>query len=510
MWNGENRDWQDAVERRGAELRTEQARRRAFWADWKAQQTLAWAQRPARRGTTVADLPLLLEQWASPGRAPASVSACKNERYEWSCPLEREHVWSATVKDRAQKGSACPSCLRVGALSDVPALAGQLADPRDAGRALGSNELILWRHHTWAVNPEDGQWVPWAHEFTATPKDRFTQAHACRVCAGYLVDASTSLQRWHPSIAAELVGPDPNLLSCTDARADRVWRCPDGHEYPATTNNRVYGTGCPWCTSTTSRAQARLAAELSHVVGIRYPSARDPRLPDGVPDLGSMRVPAPEAMATQYPRRYAFEEVDILVDLPSGCVGIEYDGEAYHGTMFRDRRPEEERKEAVLGHLGIPLVRVREGKLPAINGPSVVSVPSSTRTHPFDLTVAVLEAIEHLVGEEVAGLADYRAAGLPVGAADAEQYLQAIRNTKKPRQKPERRPRQPRRPKDPLPVGGRQGKLVVISGPTQQVGREGKADAWVYVVRCDCGTERALGHWYLRHQNQQTCGSCRA
>jgi DNA-directed RNA polymerase subunit RPC12/RpoP len=52
----------------------------------------------------------------------------------------------------------------------------------------------------------------------------------------------------HPDLAAEAVGWDPATVTFGSVRM-LEWRCPLGHIYPATPNNRSHGTTCSYCSN---------------------------------------------------------------------------------------------------------------------------------------------------------------------------------------------------------------------------------------------------------------------
>lgn len=505
-WSAQYRSWRDRLTRQKAPLAHGLASRRARWNAWRAQQQAAWQSRPRpipRRASYVADFPLLRAQWDDP-RDAATVKTSEPGNAHWKCPFE-PHEFDSAVKDRAQKGTPCTKCDTLGWVSDVPALAEELAvdDPYKVG--LSDREPRTWAHNTWAVNPETGSWIPVTHTWTATAKQRYSKGERCLVCAGSIVDATTSLATWHPDLAAELTDHtlDPSTLPCTDRETLYSWTCGYGHTWDASILNRVNGTDCKWCKTSTSRAQARLAAELRTLVTVVPPIDRDPRLPAEVPDLGSYQYPLPVEVKNAHERRRRYEEIDILLRFHGQDVAVEYDGAAYHGTVHRDRRPDEERKEAVLRDLGILLVRIREDALPGVHEPGVTSV-SVTSNAPADETARkVLDACRDVFGLPVPDLTGYR--GLQ-GGRDAEAYLAAIRNVRKPRKKAPPKPRRPRRPRTEIPVGTRFGTVTVTSPAIHQPGREGTENSWVYEVACDCGRTRTFPHPTLRHQPPKSCG----
>ena len=514
-WTSEATEWRARLVTRRGQLRLELQARTARWAEWRHAQKTAWASREPLPGYTVADFPLLAEQWPPGGVLAANVAAGDTATTDWICTLSPDrHRFASVTKNRAQKGTACPTCLKIGAIGDVDALSSQLLRRADTTVGLSDQGPLSWLHQTWALDPSTGQWNKARHEFIAEPKSRFQQGHRCLVCAGFVVDATTSLRSWHPELAEELVDDGTNLpdqVACTDGKTSYGWRCADGHSFSATILNRVNGNGCPTCASTTPRVQARLAAELLHACGIKMRDDRDPRLPVGVPDLASYRLSLSTEEKERFRRRRAFEEVDILLDLADGPVGVEYDGEAFHGERHRSSRPDEVRKEEILACLGIPLVRVREGDLPAIAVPGVVSVAVTPTTPPFEIALAVLKAARDGFGRDVPGLEDYEKHGLARGAADAQAYLVAIKNVPRPRRRSEPKARQPRPPRHVYPIDFRVGEnLTIISAPRHREGREHKYDSWVYDVRCTCGRTRELAQSMITPKPPKTCGACKA
>ncbi|MCU1584063.1 MAG: hypothetical protein JWM49_619 [Microbacteriaceae bacterium] len=89
------------------------------------------------------------------------------------------------------------------------------------------------------------------HAWIATPGHR-TRGQGCSVCAGKQIivgvnDLATTAANvasdWHPTLNGDLAPTD-----VTKGSAKRVWwRDELGHEWQSQINNRVNGTGCPYC-----------------------------------------------------------------------------------------------------------------------------------------------------------------------------------------------------------------------------------------------------------------------
>mgnify|MGYP005759884915 CR=1 FL=1 len=101
-----------------------------------------------------------------------------------------------------------------------------------------SEKLVWWRcalGHTWQASVAD-----------------LSRGRGCPYCFGYRpIPGVSDLQTLYPEIAAEW-HPERNgslLPSQVARRSNKIvwWRCQKGHEWQATSNNRVHGKGCPYC-----------------------------------------------------------------------------------------------------------------------------------------------------------------------------------------------------------------------------------------------------------------------
>lgn len=511
QWAAQGQAWTAQVRAARERLRQEHAQRAEYWDAFRDGQVTAWTTRDRSiRPAHVTDFPLVAQQWAPVNGAPDTVTASDMGKPLWTCPWHPDGFRS-TVKDRVQKGTRCPECNKIGTVADVGALRDQLDNPLHQTPSLGAHDRVGWVHRTWALDPTTGQWQPWEHRFDAAVKDRWVQADGCRVCAGYVVDASTSLRRWHPDVAAELVDPSLADTLAPTTRTTAEWHCsndPDHPDYPATVQNRTAGgTTCSKCAGTQPERQIRICAELTALGLVVPPTVRDSRLAFGQADLGPHRLRLPPAIQTLHGRRYNEEEVDILLAVAGHQVAIEYDGEYFHDPAnVANARVREQKKEAVLASLNVPVLRIREGRLPAVQAAGVDSLPVPSRGSVFGVVVDILNWLETTHDWTSPGADAYRAGGSTVAAASAEEYFATIGKEKKPRRKPAPQPKKVRQPRHPFTPGQRINALTVLTGPKHFPDAPAPSDRWRYQVICDCGLTRWFNHWTLTNQAPQTCG----
>lgn len=218
----------------------------------------------------------ILSLWdASQNSIPIDeISAGSSKKYKWKCP--EGHVWEAAPKSLL-RGTRCPQCLR---------------------------KTIAFRNQSRAIKR-----------------------------SGSLYDARPDLRaEWDPA-------NDVNIDEVSPGSNKRIkWICKYGHKWEATIGNRVgRNSGCPFCTSQTSRLEIYLLVQLRSI----FPNVLWRNKVDG-------------------------REIDIL--LRDNNIGIEVDGEYWH----RNKVQEDVAKEDYLTRVhDLKVVRVRPIELPVVGAHSV-------------------------------------------------------------------------------------------------------------------------------------------
>jgi hypothetical protein len=176
------------------------------------------------------------------GWDPRQVSVSSKEKRRWRC--EFGHEWDASPGGRRKSG--CPVCagnrVLVG-FNDLSTVSPALAIEADG-----------WDPKS--VTRSSGRKLPWlgacGHRWEATVASR-TLGTGCPYCptAGSgrrTMGGYNDLATTHPHLAVQAVGWDPTTVSMGSVKRLR-WRCPRGHEWVATPNNRTArgGRDCPVC-----------------------------------------------------------------------------------------------------------------------------------------------------------------------------------------------------------------------------------------------------------------------
>ncbi|MDR8414628.1 zinc-ribbon domain-containing protein [Nonomuraea sp. 3-1Str] len=382
-----------------------------------------------------------------------------------------------------------------------------------------SHEVVEWECRTWVADPHTGRWHKARHRFTAVVKERVLQGDACRVCAGFVIDDTNSLQTWFPEIAAELDDDelDPRALPTSRHNAKRreqadghryaelPWRCRHGHRWPATIANRVSSGGCPHCSpSGLSKEQIRLTAELAGLLRLVPPDRPDPRLPVGVPDFGSHRIAVPTHLRPAEFRN-AKIEVDAIFAFDCHLIGLEYDGAFHHSGQRRDRLAFTRQKDFVLQQLGYLVVHVRLGKVPQLDSPQAIIVALDERASAHGAASAVARALEARLGRAVPRLHQYIRDGRATSADLAEQFITCVWGVKRPRagtRKPEGTPRKQRQLRATPPTDD--SLLTPASLPYRSPDSQGST---LRDYRCRCGTTViGLVQADVTRGNTRSCG----
>jgi len=185
--------------------------------------------------------------------------------------------------------------------------------------------------------------------------------HGCPYCSGrFVIEGKTDLASQCPEILNEwdYVNNElkPNEVSKNSSQ--KVWwKCKEcGHLWKAVVSNRVRGAGCPKCNIENVNSFCEQATFF-------YIKQIFPDAINGDKHIGM--------------------ELDIYI--PSLNVAIEYDGEAWHKSASKERI--DIHKNEVCKENGIELIRIREPKLPPIEGCTVFIREDSTSSLSLDCII---------------------------------------------------------------------------------------------------------------------------
>jgi len=169
-----------------------------------------------------------------------TVTAGSHFRAKWKCASG--HSWVAPVKERALRGRGCPFCNRVSlavgehdlfTLNPTVAREADGWDPRFVSAK--SNKKMRWRC------ARDHVWI--------TTVNNRSRGNGCPYCGNKkLLRGFNDLATTHPEIAAQAHRWDPTTV-IAGSNMQRKWRCAKGHAWKASSNTRIQGHGCPYCSN---------------------------------------------------------------------------------------------------------------------------------------------------------------------------------------------------------------------------------------------------------------------
>lgn len=204
--------------------------------------------------------PILAAQW-HPSKngtlTPRDVTAQSSKNVWWRC--ERGHEWKTQVNKRSVRGQNCPYC------------SGRRVSPEHCLASVCPDLVQQWHPEKnapltpWEVSPSSGQKVWWrcekGHEWQASISNR-KKGRGCPQCAvrarkGITLEAaSPSLAaQWHPTRNSL---PPSAYLAYSNKKV--WWRCEKGHEWQASPDTRMNGSGCPYCVGRLPSGENCLAA----------------------------------------------------------------------------------------------------------------------------------------------------------------------------------------------------------------------------------------------------------
>jgi Zn finger protein HypA/HybF involved in hydrogenase expression len=169
------------------------------------------------------------------------IVAGTGKRLDWKC-LICEHEWKQGGNVRIQ-GHGCPFCsghaLHIDGRNSMAATNPELAIEYqgDATKIIaGTHKKLDWKCPTCE------------HEWKASGVNRSGNGSGCPSCANQVVhiDGRNSMAKTHPDLAKEYQGDATKIIIGTNKKLD--WKCSTcEHEWKATGNGRLQGSGCPAC-----------------------------------------------------------------------------------------------------------------------------------------------------------------------------------------------------------------------------------------------------------------------
>jgi len=200
--------------------------------------------------------PELAAEWhksKNGAKTPAKVSPHWAEEAWWRCPHARDHVYRASIHDRAMRGRGCPFCSgrRLSVTNSLAARFPAIAKEWHATRngSLRPSAIL-------ATSPQTAWWkcpVGIDHVWQESVRHRTRTMTKCPFCRGHRLSVTNSLAGRFPGLAREWHDKNGKLTPRDVKWGERRkvwWKCAAGpdHEWEATIAYRtVQGGRCPFC-----------------------------------------------------------------------------------------------------------------------------------------------------------------------------------------------------------------------------------------------------------------------
>ena len=353
--------------------------------------------------------------------------------------------WESEISNRTS-GRSCPVCAHQKVWSghnDLKALFPDLAKEWDNEKNAVSADQVFpntAKKYWWKCDK--------GHSFLESPNTRVNMKTGCPICSGHrLAKGINDLKTLFPEVAAEWdvekneKAPD-EVTPHTHTYA--WWICPKGHSYRAQVSNRTAerGTNCPFCAGRSVLVGFNdLASQYPEIARQWHPEKNLPLMPEDVTSASNKSVwwlcpvcgnewkttvaarTGPKTTCPRCKRWFhtskieqilfyyiksvfpdaengymlnAKNEIDVFI--PSRKIGIEYDGQRWHGEA---KKANDEYKGRAIIASQIRLFRIREPNCAVINDGSTIiftSTPKGDFTHIND---ALIELFSILAEENI-------------------------------------------------------------------------------------------------------------
>jgi hypothetical protein len=208
------------------------------------------------------------------GVTAGQVLAGTQKKYWWRCDKGPDHVWAASVRDRAGRGNGCPCCrgLQVSVTNSLAVLYPEIASQLDPERngSVGADKIVAGSGKKYWWRCDKGP----DHVWEAAVGSRTRDGRGCPCCSGRRLSATNSLVTLYPEVATQL---DPKLNGAVSVAQILVgsnkkywWRCNKGpdHVWETTVASRTTaGSGCPCCVNLQISVTNSLATLFPEVAG---------------------------------------------------------------------------------------------------------------------------------------------------------------------------------------------------------------------------------------------------
>jgi predicted GIY-YIG superfamily endonuclease len=160
------------------------------------------------------------------------------EYVSWNC--QNGHNYVAQVVER-RRGKGCPYCAGKKVwkgFNDLATTHPELAKEADgwdpSTLSAGSHQSMQWK-------------CQFGHITRTVVKARAISGNQCRVCKNQeVLPGFNDLETLYPEIALSIVNHNPGLI-IPGSNKKYNWKCPMGHEFIQSVNQRVNGQGCNIC-----------------------------------------------------------------------------------------------------------------------------------------------------------------------------------------------------------------------------------------------------------------------
>ena len=267
------------------------------------------------------------------------ILAQSNKTIWWIC--DKGHEYKTSPANRIAKRDGCPICSNKQILIGYNDLA--TTHPKLIEEWHPTRNIITPQEITFGSEKKIWWQCKEGHEWEAVVYSR--KNNGCPYCSGNKVLVGyNDLATTHPELIKEWHPTKNNGISFLDislgSNKKVWWKCKKGHEWKSVVHSRCSGCGCPIC-------KEELKTSFPENVFFFY-----------------LKLVYKDIIKSYRAEWLGRMELDMYI--PSLNIAIEYDGQAWHKNVEKDRY-----KNNLCIENGIRLIRIREPRCPKIDGEKI-------------------------------------------------------------------------------------------------------------------------------------------